>query len=228
MKSENNEDIYTHLLLLGLHLGDGIDVVLMADLALPGAQGYHASLDADGLQHGATELVGAARELAPVDGGVDTHLAGMDLQDLGARLLVGQGKLDLTVEPAGTQQRWVQYIYPVRRRQHFDTVIRGKAVELVQKLQHRPLHFTVATLFTVEPLRAHRVKFVNENDGRGLLLGQGEAIANELSTIPYKHLHELGAGELEECGVGLGCAGSGQKCLAGTGRAVHQGTCMVF
>ena len=79
----------THLLLLGLHLGDGVDVVLVADLALPGAQGDHAGLDADGLEHGATELVGAAGELAPVDGGVDAHFAGVDLQDLGPRLLVG-------------------------------------------------------------------------------------------------------------------------------------------
>ena len=100
----------THLLLLGLHLGDGVDVVLVADLALPGAQGDHAGLDANGLKHGATELIGAAGELTPVDSRVDAHLARVDLENLGAGLLVRQRELDLAINTAWAEQGRVQNI----------------------------------------------------------------------------------------------------------------------
>ena len=182
--------------------------MLMADLVLAGAQGNHTSLDADGLEHGAAELVGAAGKLAPVDAGVDAHLAGVDLEDLGAGLLVGEGELDLAVEAAGAQQRRVQNVDAVRGCQHLDAVVRREPVQLVQELQHRALHLAVAALLAVEPLRAHGVQLVDEDDRGGLLLGEREAVPHKLRSIADEHLHELGPGELEERRVGLGGAGS--------------------
>jgi hypothetical protein len=54
---------------------------------------------------------------------------------------------------------------------------------------------------------------------------EGEAVADQLSSVSYEHLHQLRACELEEGGIGLRGAGSGEEGLAGTGRSVHQCTC---
>ena len=164
--------------LLSLHLSDGIDVVLVTDLGLAEPQRDHASLDTDGLELGAAELVRGPGQLGPVDVAVDLHLAGVDPQDLGAALLVRQRELDLAIEPAGAQQGRVQHVDPVRGRQDLDPVVRREAVHLVEQLQHRPLHLPVPGLFRVEALGAHRVELVDEDDRRRLLLCQREAVSH--------------------------------------------------
>jgi hypothetical protein len=213
----------THILLLGLYFSDGVDVVLVPDLVLAHAQGDHASLDAHGLEHGTAELVRAARQLAPVDRRVDLHLARVDLENLGASLLVGQRELDLAVKTAGPEQGGIQDVDTVRGGDDLDPVVRGEAVELVEKLQHGPLYFTVAALLAVETLGTNGIQLVDEDDRRGLLLGESEAVADKFGAVAYEHLHKLRAGELEEGRVGLSSACPRKQCLACAGGAVHQG-----
>ena len=50
---------------------------------------------------------------------------GVDLEDVEARLLVGQRNLDLSVEPAGPQQRRVQRVRTVGGHDHLH--LRGRA-----------------------------------------------------------------------------------------------------
>ncbi len=198
--------------------------MLVSDLVLAGTQRNHTGLDADRLEHGAAKLVGAACQLAPVDTVGDLHLSRVDLEDLGAGLLVGQREFDLAVQTAGTQQGRVEDVDTICRGEDLDSVVRGETVQLVEKLQHGSLNFSVATLLAVETLGAHGIQLVNEDDRRGLFLGQGEAVAYELSTITYEHLYQLRARKLEERGIGLGRAGSGQQSLSGSGGSVHQRT----
>lgn len=96
---KENLDINTHvgILLLGLDFRNSIDVILMVDLIGALTESDHTSLDTDSLELGATKLVRAARQLGPVDGVVGGHLARVNLQDVGARFLVGQRELDLAV-----------------------------------------------------------------------------------------------------------------------------------
>lgn len=90
------------------------------------------------------ELVRTPRELLKVDLRADLHLPRVDpggaasqlvlsttsrsegnaLHDLGSRLFVRQGELDLAVETAGTQQCRVENIDSVRRRND----LRGQAL----------------------------------------------------------------------------------------------------
>lgn len=60
----------------------------------------------------------APREQLEADVALAVHGAGVDLEDLGARLQVRQAKLHLPVQPPRPQQRWVQRVRPVGRHQH--------------------------------------------------------------------------------------------------------------
>lgn len=152
------------ILLLRLHLGDSIDVVLVADLDLARSQSDHTRLDADGLELRAAKLIGAARQLLPVDTLVDGHLSRVDAHDLGAGLLVRQGELDLPVKTAGTEQGGIQDVDTVGRSEHLDAVVGREAVELVEKLQHGSLDLTITGLLGVETFCAYCVELVDEDD----------------------------------------------------------------
>ena len=145
----------------------------------------------------------------------------MDFQDLSPGFLVGQGELDLAVQPARTQERRVEHVDAVGGGEHLDAVVGGEAVELVEEFQHRALDFAVPALFAVEAFRADGVELVDEDDGGGFLFGEGEAVADELGAVADEHLDQLGAGELEEGGVCLGGAGSREESLARSRGAVH-------
>ena len=187
--------------------------------ALP--QRNHPRLDAHGLELRAAKLVRAPRQFGPVDRVVDRHLPAVDLEDLRSGLLVGQGELDLSVQASRAEERGVEHIDAVGGREDFDPVVGCEAVQLVEEFQHRSLDFSVSALFTVEAFRAHGVELVDEDDRGRFLLCESEAVTDELGAVADEHLDELGTGELEEGGVGLGSAGSGEEGLAGSGGAVH-------
>jgi hypothetical protein len=70
----------------------------------------------------------------------------VDLQNIGTSLLVRQRELDLAVQTTGSEQSRVQNVDTVGRGQDLDTVIGCETVQLVQKLQHGTLHFTITGL----------------------------------------------------------------------------------
>ena len=53
-------------------------------------------------------------------------------------------------------------------------------------------------LSTPLPLSANGIQLINEDNGWRFLLGQGKGIPDQLGTIPNKHLHQLGASQLQE------------------------------
>ena len=113
-------------LLLGLHFGDAVHVVLVREEGASPPEGAHAGLDAHGLELRAVEVLGGPGQLHEVDLLVH-HLPGVDLQDLHARLLVGQRELDLPVQPAGPQERGVEHVGPVGGRDYLDVVVRRES-----------------------------------------------------------------------------------------------------
>ncbi len=66
------------------------------------------SLHADGLALGAIEAVGAASQLLEVHAGLDSHVAGVDLEYLLAGPFVRKRKLDLLVDTSRTHEGRVQ------------------------------------------------------------------------------------------------------------------------
>jgi hypothetical protein len=62
----------------------------------------------------------------------DVHLAGVDLQDLGARVLVGVRELDLAVQPPRPHERRIQDVRPVGGRDH----LQNNTTSLLHHGQH--------------------------------------------------------------------------------------------
>ena len=79
----------------------------------------------------------------------------------------------------------------------------------------------MAAAQTAAALPSHRVDLVDEHDGRGLLLGLLEQVADAAGAHAHIHLHKIGAGDGQERGVGLARHGLGQQRLAGA-RRPHQ------
>ena len=197
--------------------------MLVADPPLPPPQRNHPRLHTDRLQLRPAHLVRRPRQLRPIDPFLRRHFPAMDLQDLRARLLVGQRELDFAIQTARAEKRRVQHVDAVRRGEDFDAVVGREAVELVEQLEHGALDFAVAGFFAVEAFRAHGVELVDEDDAGGFFFGEREAVAHQFGAVADEHLHELGARELEEGGVCLGGAGAGQEGFACSRGPIHEG-----
>ena len=219
-KISQAEKTKTHLL-LRLHLRNGIHIMLVANPrhALP--QRNHPRLHTHSLQLRAPKLVRTPRQLGPIHPVIHRHLPTMDLQDLRPRLLVRQWELNLPIQPPAPQQRRIQHIDAIRRREDFNAVVGREAIELVEEFEHRALDLPVAGFFAVEALRAHGVELVDEDDRGGFFFREGETVTDQLGAVADEHLDELRAGELEEGGVCLGGARAGEEGFAGAGGTVH-------
>ena len=68
-----------------------------------------------------------------------------------------------------------------------DSLVAAEPVELVEELEHRPLHLAVTALLRIEPLGADSVQLVDEDDGRLLLACRSEEVAYTLRTNTHEH-----------------------------------------
>ena len=72
------------------------------------------------------------------------------------------------------------------------------------------------------PLAAHGVDLIDEDDGRGVLLGLLEQVPDPGRAHAHVQLHKVGTGDGQEPHAGLPRHGLGQQGLAGTRRAHQQ------
>jgi hypothetical protein len=106
--------------------------------------------------------------------------------------LSGGGDVDATVEAARAQQRGVEHIGAVCRREHDDSAARVEAVHLGEDLVERLLALLAASEHVAATPPADRVEFVDEHDRRRGLLGLPEEVADARSANADDHLDELG------------------------------------
>lgn len=76
----------------------------------------------------------------------------------------------------------MKYKAQIRRSSHLDVLGGLKAIQLVEELQHGPLHLTVSTRASLQPGRADRVDLVHEDDGGRMLTGHDEQFTHHTST----------------------------------------------
>ena len=76
----------------------------------------------------------------------------------------------LAVETARAQQRRVQNVWPVGRRNNDDIRIGVEAIHLDQQLVERLLPFVVTAAQACAAMTADRVNFINENDAGAVAL----------------------------------------------------------
>src|SRR5207248_964588 len=86
----------------------------------------------------------AARDLTQVDTAVERDLLRVNPQDLLAPLDIGAADGHLTIEPARTQQRRIENVRPVRRRDDDDAGADGEPVHFDEQLIERLLALFVA------------------------------------------------------------------------------------
>ena len=117
----------------------------------------------------------------------------MHLQDLLATAKIGIGHHDVAVETARTQQRRVEHVGAVRRRDQDDAFVGLEAVHLDEQLVQRLLAFVIAAAETGAAMAANRVDFIDEHDARRILLRLLEHVAHARRTDAHEHLDEVGA-----------------------------------
>ena len=144
------------------------------------------------------------------------------LEDALAALEVGRVDADLAVEAAGTQQRGVEDVGTVRRRDEDDVRLRVEAVHLDEELVQRLLALVVPAAEAGAAVAADRVDLVDEDDGRRVLLGLVEEVAHAARADAHEHLDEVGTGDRVERHARLTGDGAREERLAGSGRAVEQ------
>ena len=94
-----------------------------------------------------------------------------------------------------------KYIHKYNTTQpHLDLVRGVEPVELVEQLEHGPLHLAIAILAGIESLRADRIQLIDEDDCTPtllllhFLLRQFEGVTDQLGTVANEHLYELWPG----------------------------------
>ena len=194
----------------------------MVTTRLPRARGQQRGLVHQVGDVGAREAGRAARDRAGLYVRRERHLAHVHLEDFLAPEHVGVRHHDLTVEAARTQQRGVQHVRPVGRRDQDHALVGLEAIHLDQELVEGLLALVVTAAETGTPVPADRVDLVDEDQAWRVLLALLEHIAHAARADADEHLDEIGTGDREEGHVGFACDGARQQRLAGAGRADQQ------
>ena len=206
----------------GDHAVDGLVEGAVVDQLGVGARRQQRSLVQHVREVGAGEAGRLAGEHFEVDAGGERLAATVHLEDLLAAVEVGSVDADLAVETTGTQQRRVEDVGAVRRRDHDDVRLDVEAVHLDEELVQRLLALVVSTAEACATVTADRVDLVDEDDRRGVLLGLLEQVAHTARADTDEHLDEVRTGDRVEGNARLTGDGACEKRLARSGRAVQQ------
>ena len=171
---------------------------------------------------GAGEARRAARDGAGVHTLGKRRLAHMDLEDLLAADNVRVRHNDLAVEAAWPQQRRIENVRTVGRRDQDDTLIRLETVHLDEHLVQGLLALVIAAAETGAAMTADCVDLVDEDDAGGVLLALLEHVTHTAGADADKHLDEVRTGNGEEGNIGLTGDRLGEQRLTGPRRAHQQ------
>ena len=212
-------------LLLELREDQALAALTHEDAVAGGLEVPHVDLvrsAPDGVEGGLVDQVGQVGTAHPrcspgheleVDVLPDPLVLAVDPQDGEPLLEVGEGDDDLPVETARPEQGRVEDVGAVGGRDDDDALGRVETVHLVQHLVQGLLALVVAATEPGSALAADRVDLVDEDDGRRLLSGRLEQVADPAGTDADEHLHEVGPAHRQEGHTGLAGHGPGQEGL---------------
>jgi hypothetical protein len=168
------------------------------------------------VQLGPGEARRRARDRRNVHARLERDGLGVEREDGGAALDVGQRHLHDRVEAARPHERAVEDLGEVGRSDHNDAFVLVEAVQLDEELVERHLHGLLVLRVAV---RADRVDLVDEDDARRARLGRGEEVAHAPRADAYEDLLKLRAGHVEERHARLARDRAREEGLARAGRA---------
>ena len=154
--------------------------------------------------------------------GGQRHLSHMHFQDLLAAQHVGVGDHHLAVEAAGAEQRRIEHVRAVGRRDQDHPLIRLEPVHLDEELIQGLLAFVIAAAEPGPAMPPDGVDLVDEDDAGRVLLALLEHVAHPARADADEHLDEIGARNGEERHVRLARDGAREQGLAGPGRPDQQ------
>ena len=108
----------------------------------------------------------------------------MHLEDVLAADDVRIGDHHLAIEAAGPQQRRIEHVGPIGRRDQNDAFVGFEAVHLDEQLVERLLALIVAAAEAGAAMAADGVDFVNEDDARRVFLGLLNMSRTRLAPTP--------------------------------------------
>ena len=146
----------------------------------------------------------------------------MDFQDLDPALDIRAGHDDLAIEAARTQQRRVEHVGTVGRRDNDDPLVRFEPVHLDQQLVERLFALVVTIAEAGTAMTTDRVDFVDEDDAGRAFLRLFEHVANAAGADADEHLDEVRARDGEERHARLTRNRAGEQRLAGARRTDEQ------
>ena len=149
-------------------------------------------------------------------------LRGVDFEDRAAAADVGPVEHHVAVEAARAEQRGVEDVRPVRRRDDDDVLVGLEPVHLDEQLVEGLLALVVAAAESGATLAADGVDLVDEDDAGRVLLRLVEEVAHAARADADEHLDELRAADAEERNAGLAGDGLAEERLAGAWRADEQ------
>ena len=206
-----------------LHLLQRVEQVALTDLDLHAAGGEQRRLVHEIGQVGARHPGRGGRDPLEIGLGGERHRAGVDLQDLHAPLVVRRVHDDLAIEAAGAEERRIQHVRPVGRREHDHALVSREPVHLGEDLIQGLLALVVPAHGAGAAARPpDGIDLVDEDDGRRDLARLREQLAHAARADADDHLDELGRARAEERHLGFAGCGAGEQRLARAGRAGEQ------
>mmetsp|Transcript_743 Transcript_743/g.2210 ORF Transcript_743/g.2210 Transcript_743/m.2210 type:complete len:654 (+) Transcript_743:52-2013(+) len=151
--------------------------------------------------------------------------ARVDLEDLEPPVHVGKVDGHAPVEAARPQQRRVEHVRAVGRREDNDAAVSVEAVHLGEDLVEGLLALVAAAAAALVPagaLPADRVNLVDEDDARRVLLCLAEQVTHARRPDADEHLDELGSRGGNEGDARLPRDGAREQRLARAGRSGEQ------
>ena len=121
------------------------------------------------------------------------HLAHMHFENHFPATYIRQRYDDLPIETTGSQQRRIENVRTVSRRNDDDAFSTFKAVHFDKHLVQRLLAFIMTATKARTTVPADRIEFVDEDDARSLFLGLVEHVANSGCANTDKHLDKVRA-----------------------------------
>ena len=189
------------------------------DLRQQPAQGDHAGLAAEGFEVRADEAVGDGRQPGRLDVRRQRHAAAVDLQNLLAAVLIGNGDRDFAVEPARPAQGRIQHVGQVGGRQHDDVLALRESVHQAEQLRHDAFFHVADRPIAV---RGDGVDLVQEDDARRPLGRLVENLPQVGLALAVELMDDFRPVDGEEIGLGFVGHGPGDQRLAAAGRPEQQ------
>jgi len=195
--------------------------VVIDDHRTPGAPGEERRLVHQIGEVGAREPRRSAGDRPEVDLLVDHDLAGVDAKDGLAPLEIRVADGDLTIEASRPQQRRVEDVLPIRRRDDDDAAMTFEAVHFDQELIQRLLAlFMTQGVAAASP--ADGIQLVDEDNACGMAPGVTEQATDAGGADTGIHFDEVGSAGEQERDARFAGNRAGEERLARAWRADEQ------